>query len=161
MNNETKNTNTPQPPISDESMARLAQLMNDTPTIVKLYGTEWQITSLKAGTQWLIAEEACKVVEKENMSMGDVIKQFAVNMPSVCRVLTLALLNDKEKIYGKQYDEVYEMLMWGDFKIKDWAMFLSEILNLIDVDFFFASINAVKTLRQNTLDRKTTREEQK
>lgn len=161
MNNETKNTNTPRTPISDESMARLAQLMNDTPTIVKLYGTEWQITSLKAGTQWLIAEEACKVVEKENMSMGDVIKQFAVNMPSVCRVLTLALLNDKEKIYGKQYDEVYEMLMWGDFKIKDWAMFLSEILNLIDVDFFFASINAVKTLRQNTLDRKTTREEQK
>lgn len=161
MNNETKNTNTPQTPISDESMSRLAQLMNDTPTIVKLYGTEWQITSLKAGTQWLIAEEACKVVEKENMAMGDVIKQFAVNMPSVCRVLTLALLNDKEKIYGKQYDEVYEMLMWGDFKIKDWAMFLSEILNLIDVDFFFASINAVKTLRQNTLDRKTTREEQK
>ena len=41
MNNETKNTNTPQTPISDESMARLAQLMNDTPTIVKLYGTEW------------------------------------------------------------------------------------------------------------------------
>lgn len=161
MNNDTKNTNTPQAPISDESMARLARLMNDTPTIVKLYGTEWQITSLKAGTQWLIAEEACKVVEKENMSMGDVIKQFAVNMPSVCRVLTLALLNEKEKIYGKQYDEVYEMLMWGDFKIKDWAMFLSEILNLIDVDFFFASINAVKTLRQNTLDRKTTREEQK
>ena len=161
MNNDTKTTNTPQAPISDESMARLARLMNDTPTIVKLYGTEWQITSLKAGTQWLIAEEACKVVEKENMSMGDVIKQFAVNMPSVCRVLTLALLNEKEKIYGKQYDEVYEMLMWGDFKIKDWAMFLSEILNLIDVDFFFASINAVKTLRQNTLDRKTTREEQK
>ena len=161
MNNEIKNTNTPHTPISYESMSRLAQLMNDTPTIVKLYGTEWQITSLKAGTQWLIAEEACKVVEKENMSMGDVIKQFAVNMPSVCRVLTLALLNDKEKIYGKQYDEVYELLMWGDFKIKDWAMFLSEILNLIDVDFFFASINAVKTLRQNTLDRKTTREEQK
>ena len=161
MSNEIENTNIPQTPISDESMARLARLMNDTPTIVKLYGTEWQITSLKAGTQWLIAEEACKVVEKENMSMGDVIKQFAVNMPSVCRVLTLALLNDKEKIYGKQYDEVYELLMWGDFKIKDWAMFLSEILNLIDVDFFFASINAVKTLRQNTLDRKTTREEQK
>lgn len=161
MSNEIENTNTPQTPISDESMSRLARLMNDTPTIVKLYGTEWQIKSLKAGTQWLIAEEACKVVEKENMSMGDVIKQFAVNMPSVCRVLSLALLNDKDKIYGDEYKQVYNELMWGDYKIKDWAMFLSEILNLIDVDFFFASINAVKTLRQNTLDRKTTREEQK
>ena len=161
MSDEIKNTNTPQTPISDESMVRLARLMNDTPTIVKLYGTEWQIKSLKAGTQWLIAEEACKVVEKENMSMGDVIKQFAVNMPSVCRVLTLALLNDKDKIYSDEYKQVYNELMWGDYKIKDWAVFLSEILNLIDVDFFFASINAVKTLRQNTLDRKTTREEQK
>ena len=161
MNDEKKNTNTPQTPISDESMARLARLMNDTPTIVKLYGTEWQITSLKAGTQWLIAEEACKVVQNENATMGDIIKQFAVNMPAVCRVLTLALLNDKQKIYGDEYKQVYDLLMWGDYTQKDWAVFFAEIIQLMDVDFFFASINAVKTLRQNTLDRKTTREEQK
>ena len=53
---EKKNTNTPQTKISDAAMARLAQLMNDSPSIIKLHGTEWAITSLKAGTQWLIAE---------------------------------------------------------------------------------------------------------
>ena len=161
MNDEKKNTNTPQTKISDAAMARLAQLMNDSPSIIKLHGTEWAITSLKAGTQWLIAEEACKVVQNENATMGDVVKQFAVNMPAICRVLTLALLNDKQKIYGDEYKQVYDLLMWGDYTQKDWAVFFSEIIQLMDVDFFFASTNAVKTLRQRTLDRKITMEEQK
>ena len=161
MSDEKKNTNKPQTKISDAAMARLTQLMNDHPYIIKLHGTEWAITSLKAGTQWLIAEEACKVVQNENATMGDIIKQFAVNMPAVCRVLTLALLNDKQKIYGDEYKQVYDLLMWGDYTQKDWAVFFSEIIQLMDVDFFFASTNAVKTLRQRTLDRKITMEEQK
>lgn len=152
---------TPKTPVSDNSMARLARLMNDSPTMMKLHGTEWEIHTLKPGTQWLIAEEACKIVDRENMAMGDVLKQFAVNLPSVCRTLTLALLNDKQRIHGEEYKEVYELLMWGEYDMKDWAVLLAEILNLVDVDFFFASTNVVKTLRRNTLDRKMTMEEQK
>lgn len=151
----------PESPISDKAMAQLARLMNDSPSIVKLHGTEWEVHSLKPGVQWLIAEEACKIVDKENMSMGDVIRQFSVNLPSVVRVITLALLNDKGKIYGEDYGRVYELLMWGEYTVRDWATLLAETLNLIDVDFFFASTNAIKTLRQRTLDRKTTMEEQK
>lgn len=152
---------TPKTPVSDNSMARLARLMNDSPTMMKLHGTEWEIHALKPGTQWLIAEEACKIVDRENMAMGDVLKQFAVNLPSVCRTITLALLNDKQRIYSEEYKEVYELLMWGEYNIRDWAVLLAEILNLLDVDFFFASTNVVKTLRRNTLDRKMTMEEQK
>lgn len=152
---------TPKTPVSDNSMSRLARLMNDSPTMMKLHGTEWEIHALKPGTQWLIAEEACKIVDRENMAMGDVLKQFAVNLPSVCRTLALALLNDKQRINGEEYKEVYELLMWGEYDMKDWAVLLAEILNLVDVDFFFASTNVVKTLRRNTLDRKMTMEEQK
>lgn len=156
-----KNTNTPATPVSDASMERLARIMNDSPTILKLRGTEWELKALRPGTQWLIAEEACKIVNQENLTMGDVIKLFAVNMPSVTRVITLALLNNKKDIYGERYQKVYDTLMWGDYDVKDWAVILSEILNLIDVDFFLASTNVVKILRQNTLDRKTTMEEQR
>lgn len=156
-----KNTNTPATPVSDASMERLARIMNDSPTIIKLRGTEWELKALRPGTQWLIAEEACKIVNQENLTMGDVIKLFAVNMPSVTRVITLALLNNKKDIYGERYQKVYDTLMWGDYDVKDWAVILSEILNLIDVDFFLASTNVVKILRQNTLDRKTTMEEQR
>ena len=36
---KTKNNN-PDSPLSDEAMDRLAAIMNDSPSIVKLYGTE-------------------------------------------------------------------------------------------------------------------------
>jgi len=141
-------------PLSDMAMERLAQIMNDSPTIVKLKGTEWEIRALKPGTQWMVAEEACKMVKKENLSMGDVIKEFSLNLPSVARVITLALLNDKDRIKSSEYQEVYDQLLWGDYDIKDWATLLIEILNLLDVDFFFASTNVIQTVRNQALMRK-------
>lgn len=151
---------TPTSPLSDEAMARLAQIMNDSPSIVKLNNTEFRITALKPGTQWKIAEEACKIVSKEKMTMGDVIKEFAVNLPSVCKIITLAILNDKNRI-EQEYDKMYDELMWGDIKVRDWVTLLFEILQLLDTDFFFASTNVIKTLREQTLSRKTMMEEQK
>lgn len=141
-------------PLSDAAMARLAQIMNDSPTIVKLQGTEWEVKALKPGTMWLIAEEACKIIKKEQMSMGDVIKEFALNIASVARVITLALLNDKNRIYSDEYQKIYDQLLWGDYDIRDWATLLVEILNLLDVDFFFASTNVIQTVRSQTLMRK-------
>lgn len=145
---------TPDSILSDAAIERLAQIMNDSPTIVKLRGTEWRIRALKPGTQWLIAEEACKITKNENLSMGDVVKEFAVNLPAVARVITLALLNDKERIKSDEYQKIYDQLLWGDYELKDWATLLVEILNLIDVDFFFASTNVIQTVRSQTLMRK-------
>lgn len=154
---EAKEIN-PDSPLSDEAMEQLARVMNDSPTIKKLHGTVWEIRCLKPGAQWLIAEEACKIVRGENASMGDVLKQFAANMPSVCRCLTIALLNDKERIYGEDYQKVYDTLMWGDYDMKDWAELLFEVLCLVNTDFFFASTNVIQTVRE-ILKRKTTKAE--
>lgn len=131
-------------PISDESMERLARIMNDSPSIVKLHGTEWRIKGLKPGVQWLIAEQACQIVKGEKLSMGDVIKEFSVNLPAVVNVITLALLNDKDRIFSdydkrelsEEYHQIYDLLMWGEYDMKDWALLLGEILNLISTDFF-------------------------
>lgn len=153
---EQKNLGTqPDSPLSEETMARLAQLMNNSPSLITLGGTEWEIKALKPGTQWQIAEEACKMIKKEKMSMGDVIKEFASNLPSVARVITLALLNDKERIYSNEYQTVFDLLMWGNLNMDNWITLLVEIMNLLDVDFFFASTNAVQTFRNQALERKT------
>lgn len=142
--------------------------MNDSPSIMKLHGTEWCIKGLKPGVQWLIAEQACRIVKGEKLSMGDVIKEFAVNLPAVAHVITLALLNDKDGIFSDyekkelsdDYHKVYDLLMWRDYDIKDWALLLGEILNLISTDFFFESINVIQTVREMTLTRKTKKTEQ-
>ena len=62
-----------------DAMSRLAQVMNDSPTIVKMANTEWAIKALRPATQWLIAEESLKIQKSEEGNFTDVIKQFAQN----------------------------------------------------------------------------------
>ena len=137
--------------ISVDAMERLAKVMNDTPTIVKMGNTEFAITHLKPGTQWLIAEESCKIMKAEQGNFKDVIKQFAINIPSVVHVITLAILNDKNRIfedyksrkYSEEYQSVYETIMW------------------VSMDYFFQSTNAVAMIREAALGRKMKMEELK
>lgn len=144
---------------SDESMERLAQIMTDSPSLVKLANTEWAITALKPAVQWEIAKIACDVHKVEKATYGDVLKGFSTNLPAVVRVMTLALLNDKERIEN-EYDKVYDTLMW-ESNPSQWANLLLEILNLQDIGFFLQITQVVEMFRHTTLQRKKTMEEQK
>ena len=144
---------------SDEAMERLAQIMTDSPSLVKLANTEWAITALKPAVQWEIAKIACDIHKVENASYGDVLKGFSTNLPAVVRVLTLALLNDKERI-ANEYDKVYDTLMW-ESNPREWGNLLFEVLNLQDIGFFLQTTQIVEMFRQTTLQRKMTMEERK
>lgn len=154
--------------ISVDAMERLAKVMNDTPTIVKMSNTEFAITALKPGTQWLIAEESCKIMKAEQGNFKDVIKQFAVNIPSVVHVITLAILNDKNHIfedyksrkYSEEYQSVYDTIMW-ETSPDNWLSLLVEIMNMLSMDYFFQSTNAVAMIREAALGRKMKMEELK
>ena len=154
--------------ISADAMERLAKVMNDTPTIVKMSNTEFAITALKPGTQWLIAEESCKIMKAEQGNFKDVIKQFAINIPSVVHVITLAILNDKNRIfedyksrkYSEEYQSVYETIMW-ETSPDHWLSLLVEIMNMLSMDYFFQSTNAVAMIREAALGRKMKMEELK
>ena len=144
-----------------EAMERLAEIMNNSSRKVRLGGTEWEIKALKPGTQWLIAEESVKIQKSESSNFSDVIKQFAINIPSVVRVITLALLNDKDKIYNKEvYQSVYDTIMW-ETRQEEWISLLVEIINMLSLDCFFDSTNAIAILREMALGRKKTMKEQK
>ena len=81
-----------------EAQERLVSILNDTPTLTSLNGTEFELRALKMGTQYLIAQEVIKINKVENANFGDIVKQFSVNIPSVVKVITLCLLNDKNRI---------------------------------------------------------------
>lgn len=133
--------------------------MNDSPSIVKLGDRDWQITALKPAVQNMIAEEACKINSVEKATFEDIVKCFAKNLPSVVRIITLALLNDKERI-EKDYQKVYDTIYW-ETTARDWGNLLIEVLNLIDVGFFFQTTGVIQMFRQQCLERKTTMEEAK
>lgn len=144
-------------PVTLESQERLVEIMNDSPRLVKLAGTEWEIYALKPGTKWLIAEEAVKIAKKEDMTMKDVFVSVSKNMPSVVRILTLALLNDKDRIEN-EYEKVYDTLMWKSDE-KDWAKLLFEVFSMLDVGFFFQILQSTQIFREMTLKRKMTNQE--
>lgn len=154
--------------VSVDAMEKLAKIMNDTPSVVKMSKTDFAITALKPGTQWLIAEESCKIMKAEQGNFKDVIKQFAINIPSVVHVITLAILNDKNRIfedyksrkYSEEYQSVYDTIMW-ETSPDNWLSLLVEIINMLSMDYFFQSTNAVAMIREAALGRKMKMEELK
>lgn len=148
---------------------RLAEILNDSPRIVSLNGTEWEIRALRMGTQYLIAQEVIKINKEASATFGDIMNQFAVNIPSMLKILTLALLNDKKKIYrdgdegagfSDLYEATYDTLAW-ECNVNEFGNILLETLQLLDVGFFTESCRIVEMFRVATTARRTTTKEQK
>lgn len=151
-------------PVDIDSQARLAEILNDSPRLVSLAGTEWEVRTLRQKVQWLIAEEVIKINKiEEGAGYGDIVKQFAYNMPSVVKVLTLALLNDRYKIfedgiesngYSELYKATYDTIAW-EGKIEEYGHLLLEVLQLLDISFFMESHRILEMFRASTMARKT------
>lgn len=155
--------------VSLDAQERLAEILSDSPRLVSLNGTEWEVRALRMGTQYLIAQEVIKINKVENANFGDIIKQFAINMPSVLKVLTLALLNDKNKIfkdgneaegYSELYEATYNTLAW-ECEVSEFGNILLETLQLLDTSFFMESCRIVEMFKVATTARRTTTKEQK
>ena len=155
--------------VSLEAQERLAEILNDSPRLISLNGSEWEIRALRMGTQWLIAKKCIEINKAESANFGDIVKQFAVNIPAVIEVLTLALINDKGKIfkdgnerngYSDFYTATYDTLMW-ECKVEDFGTILLEVLQMIDVSFFLDSHRILEIFRESTMARKNQTLEQK
>lgn len=153
--------------VSLDAQERLAEILNDSPRLVSLNGTEWEIRALRMGTQWLIAKKCIEVAKVENANFGDIVKQFAVNIPAVIEVLVLALLNDKKKIfkdgderagYSDLYKATYDTLMW-ECKTEEFGQIFLETLQLLDISFFAESCRMLEIFREMTTARKMTLEQ--
>ena len=153
---------------SIEAQERLIEIMNDSPHVQSFNGTKWEVHALKPGTQWLIAQEAISIQKAESANFEDVIKQFAVNTPSVAKVITLALLNDRARIFAngrdgefsEEYNKTYDTIMW-DTSQEFWLGLLVDVIQMLDIEVFFSITSSIQILRQRLLERKTTMEERK
>lgn len=158
------------PEVSIDAQARLAEILNDSPRVASLAGTEWEIRTLRQKVQWMIAAEVIKINKVEQgAGFGDIVKQFAMSMPSVVRVITLAVLNDRNKIfeggveangYSELYQATYDTIAW-DGKVEEYGTLLLEILQMLDISFFMESHRILDLFRMGTMARKTMMTEQK
>lgn len=155
--------------VSLEAQTLLVETLNDSPHLVSLNGTQWEVRSLRFGTQYLIAEEVIKINKAESATFGDIVKQFAVNIPSMVKILTLCLLNDKRRIYkdgmetagfSDEYQSVYDTIMW-EGNVNEYGVLLLECLQMLDVSVFFQALDIVQIFRAGVTTRKTTMDGQK
>lgn len=152
--------------VSIDAQERLVEILNDSPRLISLNGTEWEIRALRMGTQWLICKKCIEVAKVENANFGDIVKQFSTNIPAVIEVLVLALLNDKKRIfkngcerdgYSDEYKSTYETLLW-ECNTNEFGIIFLETLQLIDVNFFMESCRMLDMFREMTTARKMTLE---
>ena len=151
--------------VSLEAQELLVEILNDSPHLVSLQGTIWEVRTLRFGTQYLIAQEVIKINKVENATYGDVVKQFAQDIPSMVKILTFCLLNDKKRIYkdgietmgfSDEYHAVYNSIMWeGD--IQSYAYLLLECLQMLDISAFFQALDIVQIFRAGVTAKKTTK----
>jgi hypothetical protein len=135
-----------------DAQIRLAEIMTNKPRTIKLGERTFSVTALKAGTQLLIATEAAKIA-KAGESFFDVIKEYAADVPNVIRCIALAILNDKAKINGDEYQALYDYIEW-ETNPKEWLGVLVEVLQMLDLSFFFQLTSQVDLFRELTLTKK-------
>ena len=168
-NNNKKNdtNNKEQPKVCLKAQELLIETLNDSPHPSSLAGTEWEVRSLRFGTQYLIAQEVIKINKVENANYGDIVKQFAADIPSLIKIITLCLLNDKHRIYkdgieskgfSDEYYAIYDTIQW-EGNINEYANLLLECLQLLDVSAFFSTLDIVFLFSESVTRRKTTIEQ--
>lgn len=155
--------------VSLEAQERLVEILNDSPHLVALNGTEYEVRALKMGTQYLIAQEVIKINKVENANFGDVVKQFSINIPSVVKVIVFCLLNDKKRIYqdgiehkgfSEEYNALYETIMW-EGNINEYGQLLLECLQLLDISVFMQTLDILSIFRGTVTMRREMMKEQK
>ena len=155
--------------VSLDAQQRLAEILNDSPRIVSLNGTEWEVRALRMGTQWLMAQKIIEIDKSESGTFGDVMKHFAVNIPAVLDIITLCLLNDRHKIYKdgeptKGFSELYRAtrntLEW-DCDVSQFGQLLFEVFQMIDVSFFTEALDMLQIFRAKVTEKKRMRKKER
>ena len=151
--------------VSDEAQYRLAEILSDAPSIIKFAGTEWEIRPLRMGTQYLIANEICKLHKLEHANYDDAIQGLEASIPATAKMITLVLLNDKNKIfqngdqnqgYSRLFKKTYDTVLWNAERNEMGDPF-GECVSLLDVSFFMEALVIFQSLQQEITRKKRTR----
>lgn len=155
--------------VSIEAQEKLIEILNDSPHLVSLANTNFEVRALKMGTQYLIAQEVIKINKVENANFGDIVKQFSINIPSVVRVIVLCILNDKKRIfkdgieylgYSDEFNALYDTIMW-EGNIAEYGELLLECLQMLDISVFMQALDILSIFKSSVTMKREMMKEQK
>ena len=153
------------PDVSIDDQLKLAKILNNTPSLVSLNGTDFEVRALHIGTQRLIAERVLEITKAKEGDFGDILRHFAKSIPAVLDVITMCLLNDKERLFkdgnpnagwSEEFVATRQTLEW-ECDYSKFGQILLETLTKLDVSFFTESLDMLDIFRQMTTKKKRMR----
>jgi len=122
---------------------RLSDTMLDRGTPVDIAGKTYEIRALKMYTRWLISECINDMEIAENETINIVESMFS-DIPLLVKILTYAILRDKEKIEDKElYNKTYDELMECD-NMQEYLNALTVVIQKMEIDWFFFTQETAK-----------------
>ena len=122
---------------------RLSDTMLDrgTPTVIS--GNTYEIKSLKMYTRWLISECINEMEIAENETINIIESMFS-DIPLLVKILTIAILRDREKIEDKElFNKTYDELMECD-NMQEYLNALKLIIQKMEIEWFFFTQETAK-----------------
>lgn len=112
---------------------------------VTVNGVDYEIKALKMSTRWLISEciNKMEIAEKDTIN---IIESMFTDIPLLVRIITLAVLRDRDKIEDVQlYNKTYDALMECT-NMQEYLDAITVIIRKLDVEWFFFTQEAVKSI---------------
>lgn len=126
-----------------ENKNRLAEIVTDSKTIVKVGNKEYPMGALTYYAKWEISKRITSL-ELSEANITTLIEAMAVNIPLLAEILAIAILRDRESIDKGLNDLKNDIMDVADEL--EWHTIISEIIRLLDVGFFFTLTEMIKAI---------------
>lgn len=126
-----------------ENKNRLAEIVTDSKTIVKVGDKEYPMGALTYYAKWEISKRITSL-ELSEANITTLIEAMAVNIPLLAEILAIAILRDRESIDKGLNDLKNDIMDVADEL--EWHTIISEIIRLLDVGFFFTLTEMIKAI---------------
>lgn len=126
-----------------ENKNRLAEIVTDSKTIVKVGDKEYPMGALTYYAKWEISKRITSL-ELSEANITTLIEAMAVNIPLLAEILAIAILRDRESIDKSLNDLKNDIMDVADEL--EWHTIISEIIRLLDVGFFFTLTEMIKAI---------------
>lgn len=121
-----------------ENEKKLADVLLDKGENITLNGKRYVLKPLKMRTRWYISSciNAMELAEKDTINL---LEAMFTDIPLMAKIITYAILRDKEKIENEdshEFQEVYENVM-DVSNPQEYLDAITTIIKLMDIEWFF------------------------
>lgn len=128
-----------------EYQKKLSDVLLDRGDEITIAGEVYEIKALKMRTRWYISEciNQIELSEKETIN---IVQSMFSDIPLLAKMITYAILRDKEKIENKElFESTYNKILECD-DMQEYLNAITMIISKLDIEWFFFTQEIAKSI---------------